>query len=119
MKAKGSPKAPSRIPEFRSYEEEAEFWDTHSPEDFPGEFEVVDVTFAHPLEIVRVKNWHESLADALAKLAEGERQVFSLSMLGLTDAQIARVTGYSAIECQKALRAARRKTRSLASPDQK
>ena len=119
MRAKQSPKVPSQIPEFRSYEEEAEFWDTHSPWDFPGEFEEVNVTFAHPLEIVRVKNWHESLTNALAKLAEGERQVFSLNMLGLTDAQITRVTGYSPIECQKALRAARRKTRSLTTPDHK
>jgi hypothetical protein len=29
------------IPEFRSYEEEATFWDTHSPLDFPDDFNEV------------------------------------------------------------------------------
>ena len=32
----------SRIPEFKSIEEEAEFWDTHSTADFEDEFEDVD-----------------------------------------------------------------------------
>jgi hypothetical protein len=36
----------SRIPEFATIEEEAEFWDTHSSTDFEDEFEVVtDVRF--------------------------------------------------------------------------
>jgi hypothetical protein len=30
-----------RIPTFKTPKEEAEFWETHSPLDFPGEFEEV------------------------------------------------------------------------------
>jgi len=30
-----------KLPIFKSEDEEARFWDTHSPLDFPGEFEVV------------------------------------------------------------------------------
>lgn len=37
------------IPKFSSCEEEALFWDTHSPEDFPEEFTPVDVDFRRPL----------------------------------------------------------------------
>jgi len=104
-----------RIPKFNSYQEEADFWDTHSPEDFPDEFEFDDsVTFAHPLEIVRVRDWRKILVDALSGLPENQRQALALNMLGLSAAEIARVTGWSATECQKALRAARRKTRGLA-----
>jgi hypothetical protein len=36
----------SRIPPFRSIEEEAEFWDTHSPVDYLDELEPVEVKFA-------------------------------------------------------------------------
>ena len=37
----------SRIPDFKSAVEEMEFWDTHSPEEFADELEVVhDVSFA-------------------------------------------------------------------------
>ena len=38
-----------RIPQFRTYEEEARFWDTHSPEEFPEEFETAEVRFRQPL----------------------------------------------------------------------
>jgi hypothetical protein len=38
-----------RIPKFKSIVEEAEFWDTHDSEDYAGEFEQVDVEFAHSL----------------------------------------------------------------------
>ncbi len=41
----------SGIPKFKSYEEEALFWDTHSSEDFPEEFKVVDVHVQRPLRI--------------------------------------------------------------------
>ena len=30
-----------KVPKFKSAQEEAEFWETHSPLDFPGEFEEV------------------------------------------------------------------------------
>lgn len=35
--------ASERIPAFASYEEEAEFWDSHDFADFPDEFSPVDV----------------------------------------------------------------------------
>ncbi len=40
-----------RIPKFKTSEEEALFWDTHGSEDFPKEFEVVQVKVRRPLRI--------------------------------------------------------------------
>ena len=48
MNMKGVSK-PSRIPEFASIEEEAEFWDTHSTADYWEEFKPVQVRFAKNL----------------------------------------------------------------------
>ena len=39
----------SRIPEFASIEEEAEFWDTHSTADYEDEFRPIRVRFAKNL----------------------------------------------------------------------
>ncbi len=39
----------SKIPKFKSIEEEADFWDTHDSEECADEFEKVDVEFAYPL----------------------------------------------------------------------
>ncbi len=39
------------IPKFKSYEEEADFWDKHSSEEFPDDFEPVQVKFRRPLGI--------------------------------------------------------------------
>jgi hypothetical protein len=38
-----------RVPEFATEEEARAFWDTHSPEDFPGEFSEAKVEFDRPL----------------------------------------------------------------------
>ncbi|MBI2039605.1 hypothetical protein HYT18_00855 [Candidatus Microgenomates bacterium] len=38
-----------KIPKFKSYEEEADFWDTHSPLDY-GTWKEVKLEFAKPLE---------------------------------------------------------------------
>jgi len=38
-------KAHGKIPAFKSYEEEANFWDTHSFTDFEDEFEDVEIVF--------------------------------------------------------------------------
>ncbi len=40
---------PKKIPKFRNEQEAGEFWDTHSPLDYPGEFEEVEVHFHRPL----------------------------------------------------------------------
>lgn len=39
-----------RMPEFRSAAEEAAFWNTHSPLDFPEDVEEAEVTVARPLD---------------------------------------------------------------------
>lgn len=39
----------SRIPRFKSVQEEAEFWDTHDTTEFEDEFKEVKVEFARPL----------------------------------------------------------------------
>jgi len=55
MKAKQSKNpTPSRIPEFASIEEEAEFWDTHSSTDFEDEFEHVE---DFQIEVVRGRGY--------------------------------------------------------------
>lgn len=38
----GETRVARRIPRFQSVEEEAAFWDTHSPLDYPDEFQKVD-----------------------------------------------------------------------------
>ena len=43
---------PSHIPEFKTREEEAEFWDTHSFADFADELRPVKVHFAKKLNHV-------------------------------------------------------------------
>lgn len=40
-----------QIPEFKSYEEEANFWDTHSLADYQDQLKVVRVKFAKNLSI--------------------------------------------------------------------
>ena len=49
MTKKLSGKYDSRIPDFKSYEEEAAFWDTHDVSDFQDEFKTVQVKFAKNL----------------------------------------------------------------------
>ena len=41
--APGTPSTKKPIPEFSSYEEEAEFWDTHDVTDYWDEWQVADV----------------------------------------------------------------------------
>ena len=63
IRASGQPK--SRIPTFRSIEEEAEFWDTHSSAEFEDELEeVADVMFvkAGPKKAMTVRLDEKSLA---------------------------------------------------------
>lgn len=41
----------TKIPKFKSYEEEAHFWDTHSIADFKGELKKVDLKVKKPLKM--------------------------------------------------------------------
>lgn len=49
MTNKQETQRPSRIPAFQSYQEEAEFWDTHDTTDFEDEFKPVKVRVAKNL----------------------------------------------------------------------
>ncbi len=40
----------SRIPRFKSYEEEVEWWDTHDTTEFEDEFKPVKLEFVRPLQ---------------------------------------------------------------------
>ena len=62
----------SRIPEFASREEEAEFWDTHDTTDFEDKFKPVQVSVAKKLD-ARItidldhEAWHKLLSAAREK----------------------------------------------------
>ena len=63
----------SRIPEFRTIEEEAEFWDTHDTTDYEDEFKPIKVRFADKLfDRVTIPVDADTLAqlDALAREEE-------------------------------------------------
>ena len=38
-----------KIPQFKTEAEAAEFWDTHSPLDYPDQFQEVETKFTRPL----------------------------------------------------------------------
>ncbi len=40
----------SKVPRFKTVEEEAAFWDTHSPLDYPDDFQPVATSVERPLE---------------------------------------------------------------------
>lgn len=62
----------SKIPEFKTYEEEAEFWDTHSITDFEDETEDVEIIFAleKPKEETLVLRLQKDTKEKLAKAAK-------------------------------------------------
>lgn len=64
-------KKASRIPKFKSYEEEANFWDTHSFVDFEDETEDVDIVveLAKPRDETLVVRVQKNMKDKLARLA--------------------------------------------------
>jgi hypothetical protein len=43
------PRKKSRIPRFKSLEEEAQFWETHDTTEFEDEFEEVEIRVTRPL----------------------------------------------------------------------
>ncbi|MBI4338889.1 MAG: hypothetical protein HY680_02940 [Chloroflexi bacterium] len=64
------PKEP--IPDFKSREEEAEFWDTHDLADYWNEMKPVQVTVAEgPLSVLQVQFDNETAAE-LFRLAEAK-----------------------------------------------
>jgi DNA-directed RNA polymerase specialized sigma24 family protein len=102
------PPKPSLIPEFKTYEEEAEFWDTHSPLDFPDEFEEVnDIVFIRPLKITR-ESAREEFVQAVAALPEEQRQVLAFSLLGMSVQEISSIMGWSPSKSKRVIREAKR-----------
>ena len=74
-------KRKSRIPDFKSYEKEANFWDTHDITDFEDETEDVEIVFAldKPKEETLIVRLQKNLKEKLVKLAK--RRGVSLSTL--------------------------------------
>lgn len=62
----------SRIPIFKTLEEEAKFWDTHSVTDFENETEDVDIVFElnEPKQESLVIRIQKGLKDKLEKVAK-------------------------------------------------
>jgi hypothetical protein len=61
----------SRIPEFTSREEEAEFWDTHDIADYQGELKTVRARFArHLSEEITIRLDPGTLADLRSRAKE-------------------------------------------------
>lgn len=56
-----------KIPRFKSYEEEADFWDTHSPLDY-GTWKEVKLEVARPLEHILGVRLDAKTIDQLTKL---------------------------------------------------
>ncbi len=59
-----------KIPKFKSYEEEADFWDTHSPLDY-GTWKEVKLEVAKPLVHILGIRLDAKTIDLLAKLGSG------------------------------------------------
>jgi len=61
----------SKIPKFKSYEEEANFWDTHSFVDFEDETEDVDIVveLEKPRSETLVVRLQKTLKDKMEKIA--------------------------------------------------
>lgn len=81
-------KIKSKIPKFKNYEEEANFWDTHSFAEFEDELEDVDIVFEldKPKEESLVLRVQKDLKNKLAKIAKKKGvTVSTLSRIWLTE----------------------------------
>ena len=67
-------KKASRIPKFKTYAEEANFWDTHSLADYWNEFEDVDIVFdlQKPKEETLVLRLQKNVKDKLERKARSK-----------------------------------------------
>lgn len=67
-------KRKSKIPEFKTYEEEAVFWDTHSIVDFENETEDVEIVFEldKPRDETLVVRMQKQFKDRLEKIARNK-----------------------------------------------
>ncbi len=60
----------SRIPRFKSVQEEAEFWDTHDTTVFEDEFKESKTEFARPLDHILAVRLEAKTISQLARVAE-------------------------------------------------
>src|SRR3989344_3447686 len=67
-------KKKTRIPEFKTYEEEANFWDTHSVTDFEDETEDVEIIFElnKPRDETLVVRLQKDFKEKLEKFARSK-----------------------------------------------
>ncbi len=74
MKGKESMKKKTRIPKFKTYKEEAKFWDTHSLSDYWNEFKDVDIIFElhKPKDDTVVLRLQKSLKNRLESVAKAK-----------------------------------------------
>ena len=65
----------SNIPEFKTYEEEANFWDTHDFTEFEDEFRDVDmvVKLEQPKQETLVLRLQKDMKDQLMRIAKTKR----------------------------------------------
>ena len=81
-------KKKSRIPKFKTLEEEAKFWGTHSITDFEDETQDVDIVFelSKPREETLILRVQKGLKEKLARVArKNGLNVSSLSRIWLTE----------------------------------
>jgi hypothetical protein len=65
-------KTKSKIPRFKSLEEEAEFWETHSTTEFEDEFKEVRVRVARPLSHILAVRLDARTIDRLAEVGRAK-----------------------------------------------
>lgn len=69
-------KRKSKIPRFKTYEEEAEFWDTHSIEEFEDELEEVELKVKGPLKHSFMVSFDAKSLDELVEIAASKGSDF-------------------------------------------
>ena len=67
-------KKKSRIPKFKTYEEEAKFWDTHEFTEFEDELEDVDIVFElnKPRDETVILRIQKDIKEKIEQLARGK-----------------------------------------------
>jgi hypothetical protein len=65
-------KTKSKIPRFKSLDEEAEFWETHSTTEFEDEFKEVQVKVARPLSHILAVRLDARTIDRLAEVGRAK-----------------------------------------------
>jgi hypothetical protein len=62
----------NKVPRFKSREEEAQFWETHSTTEFEDEFEEVKLKVARPLSHILAVRLDARTIDRLAELGRAK-----------------------------------------------